>query len=81
MSAAEEHLRAVASPHIIDHSFRTYYFTTIRYELSRPGGSLDREALYVAALLHDTGLFDPDRRVCSTVAGARGARLITAAAG
>jgi len=79
--AAEQHLRAVASPHIIDHSFRTYCFTAIRYELSHNSAPLDREALCVAALLHDTGLFDPNRQGCFIVAGARHARQITAAAG
>jgi HD domain len=79
--AAEEHLRAVASPHIIDHSFRTYYFTAIRYEVSHPPRALDREALCVAALLHDTGLFDPNRQGCFTVAGASKARQITESAG
>lgn len=79
--AAEEHLRAVASAQMINHSFRTYYFTAIRYESSGNADSLDREALCVAALLHDTGLFDPDRRGCFTVAGARQAREITTAAG
>ena len=79
--AAEEHLRAVASPHIIDHSFRTYYFTAIRYEVSHAPRPLDREALCVAALLHDTGLFDPDRQGCFTVAGASKARQITESAG
>lgn len=79
--AAEKHLRTVASPQIVGHSFRTYYFTAIRYELSQNPGPLDREALCVAALLHDTGLFDTDRQGCFTVAGARRARQITAAAG
>jgi hypothetical protein len=79
--AAEDRLRAVASPHIVDHSFRTYYFTAIRYELSGQREPLDREALCVAALLHDTGLFDPTRQGCFTVAGARQAREISAAAG
>lgn len=79
--AAEEQLRSVASAEMINHSFRTYYFTAIRYESSGHTDSLDREALCVAALLHDTGLFDPDRRGCFTVAGARRARQITTAAG
>jgi hypothetical protein len=79
--AAEQHLRAVASPQIVDHSFRTYYFTAIRYELSCSPGPFDHEALCVAALLHDTGLFDAGRRGCFTVAGARQARRITSAAG
>lgn len=79
--AAEEHLRAVASAQMINHSYRTYYFTAIRYESSGQPGFLDREALYVAALLHDTGLFAADRQGCFTVAGARRARQITAGAG
>lgn len=79
--AADEHLRAVASPEMVDHSYRTYFFTAIRYELARDAIPLDREALCVAALLHDTGLFDAERRGCFTVAGARRAREITAAAG
>lgn len=79
--AAEEHLRAVASPQMIDHSFRTYYFSAIRYELSPKPVPLDREELFVAALLHDTGLFDDHRRGCFTVAGATLARQITDAAG
>jgi hypothetical protein len=79
--AAEQLLRTVASPQFINHSFRTYYFTAIRYELSHNPDPLDREALCVAALLHDTGLFDPTRQGCFTVAGAGQARQITAAAG
>jgi hypothetical protein len=79
--AAEEHLRAVASAQMVAHSFRTYYFTAIRYELTDNAAPLDREALCVAALLHDTGLFDADRRGCFTVAGATKAREVTAAAG
>ncbi|AQT80591.1 hypothetical protein B1R94_16940 [Mycolicibacterium litorale] len=67
--AAESHLRSVASQVMIDHSYRTYYFTAIRYELSGRGASLDHEALCVAALLHDAGLFDPGRRGCFTVSG------------
>ncbi|OBI51393.1 hypothetical protein A5706_24675 [Mycobacterium sp. E796] len=81
VGAAEERLRAVASPHIVDHSFRTYYFTAIRYELSGQPDPLDREELCVAALLHDTGLFDPTRQGCFTVSGARLAREITGVAG
>jgi hypothetical protein len=78
--AAEEHLRDVASAQMVDHSFRTYYFTAIRYELSGARAPLDREALCVAALLHDTGLFDDSRHGCFTVAGATKARQVTAAA-
>ncbi len=79
--AAEAYLREVASQEIIDHSYRTYYFTAIRYELDGSPVPLDREALCVAALLHDTGLFDAERRGCFTVAGARRARQIGADAG
>ncbi|TGD86535.1 hypothetical protein BayCH28_17240 [Mycolicibacterium sp. CH28] len=38
------------------------FFTAIRYELSGSPVGLDREALCVAALLHDTGLFDAARQ-------------------
>jgi hypothetical protein len=79
--AADEYLRAVASQEMVDHSYRTYFFTAIRYELTHNQAPLDPEALCVAALLHDAGLFDDERRGCFTVAGARRAREITAAAG
>jgi hypothetical protein len=66
---------------MVNHSFRTYYFSAIRNELSINPTPVDREELFVAALLHDAGLFDADRRGCFTVAGARHARQITGVAG
>lgn len=81
VQAAEDYLRSVASRAMIDHSYRTYYFTAIRYELSDHRAALDREALCVAALLHDVGLFDHNRRGCFTVSGARKAREIMTTAG
>lgn len=79
--AAEDHLRTVASPQMIAHSMRTYWFTAVEYELSKDPAPPDREAIWVAALMHDTGLFDPDRDGCFTVAGARQARRIMTDAG
>ena len=79
--AAEQHLRRVASPQMVNHSFRTYYFSAVRYELSPKPAPLDREELFIAAMLHDTGLFDANRQGCFTVAGASLARQITAAEG
>jgi hypothetical protein len=81
---AEAHLRATSSPEMVHHSFRAYYFTAIRYELSGLDVPLDREALYVAILLHDVGLFEhppPAGQRCFTLAGAREARRIARAAG
>ena len=78
---AEEQLRAVASPQMVHHSLRSYYFSVIRYELGDRLIPLDREEFWVAAMLHDTGLFDDARTGCFTVAGARKARRITGEAG
>lgn len=78
---AEECLRDVAMPAMVNHSFRTYYFSAIAYELAGSRTPIDRETLYVAALLHDVGLFEPSPLVSEhyfTVAGARAARRITA---
>jgi hypothetical protein len=80
---AEDYLRASSSPALAHHSYRAYYFSAIRYELSGLDVPIDREALYVAALLHDIGLFDrarPPGQRCFTVGGAREARRIAAAA-
>jgi hypothetical protein len=81
---AEKLLHEVSTRAMVDHSLRTYYFAGILYELSGSTQPLDREALYVAALMHDVGLFEdprPPGEHCFTVAGAREARRIAAAAG
>jgi hypothetical protein len=81
---AEQYLREVSSEPMVNHSVRTYYFSGIVYDLSGVKQSIDREALYVAALLHDVGLFQtspPATEHCFTVGGAREARRIAKDAG
>ncbi len=81
---AEGYLREVSSVPMVNHSLRTYYFSGILYDLSGVKQPIDREALYVAALLHDVGLFQaspPATEHCFTVGGAREARRIAKDAG
>jgi hypothetical protein len=81
---AENYLRDVSSSPMINHSLRTYYFSAIMYELSGVRQSMDREALYVAAVLHDVGLFQaspPENEHCFSVGSAREARRIAKDAG
>ncbi len=80
---AESFMREVSTPQMAHHSLRTYYFAGVMYELAGSKPVIDREALYVAALLHDVGFHEPrppaDR--CFTIGSAREARRITQAAG
>ncbi|MGD0209523.1 MAG: HD domain-containing protein [Desulfomonilia bacterium] len=81
---AENYLREVSSGPMINHSLRTYYFSGIMYSLSGVRLSIDREALYVAAVLHDVGLFQaspPANEHCFSVGSAREARRIARDAG
>ena len=81
---AENYLREVSSVPMINHSLRTYYFSGIMYSLSGVRQSIDREALYVAAVLHDVGLFQaspPADEHCFSVGSAREARRIARDAG
>jgi hypothetical protein len=81
---AEQFLKEVSSGPMINHSLRTYYFAGIMYELAGRRQSLDREALYVAAVLHDIGLFQdvpPADEHCFSVGSAREARRIAKDAG
>ena len=81
---AEEYLREVSTAPMVNHSLRTYYFSGILYQLSGVKQPIDREALYVAALLHDVGLFrtsPPATEHCFTVGSAREARRIAKEAG
>lgn len=80
----EQLLRGMSSPQMIDHSYRTYWFSAVAYELSEGPPPLDREALYVAALAHDVALFDPSpppHERCFTVGCARRAREVATGAG
>ena len=81
---AENYLREASSEPMINHSLRTYYFSGIMYELSGVRQSIDKEALYVAAVLHDVGLFQaspPINEHCFSMGGAREARRIARDAG
>ena len=71
---AEAYLREVSTLPMVYHCLRTYYFSAILYEGSGVKQSVDREALYVAALLHDVGLFQvsmPPGEHCFSVGSAR----------
>jgi hypothetical protein len=81
---AEAYLREVSSVAMVNHSYRTYYFAALLFQLSREKVRIDREALYVASLLHDVGLFQatkPSTEHCFTVGSAREARRIAQQAG
>ncbi|MGO9120564.1 MAG: hypothetical protein ACLQPD_23480 [Desulfomonilaceae bacterium] len=81
---AEKYVREVSTMPMVNHSLRTYYFSGILYQLSGVKQSIDREALYVAALLHDVRLLQmapPATEHCFTVGGAREARRIARDAG
>jgi hypothetical protein len=81
---AEQYLHETSSKPMVFHSLRTYYFSGILYQLSGVKQSIDKEALYVAALLHDVGLFQvspPAEENCFTIGGAREARRIAKDAG
>ena len=81
---ALSYLREVSTPQMVNHSLRTYYFSGILYELSGLKQSIDHEALYVGALMHDVGLFQsspPATEHCFSVGSAREARRIAKDAG
>jgi hypothetical protein len=68
-SAAEHEARSRLSPALLNHSYRTYAFGAALGALARI--DVDRELLFAAAMLHDTGLAHPVDRVDFTLASAR----------
>jgi hypothetical protein len=70
--AAEVHAQRRLTPALLGHSHRTYAFGAALAELD--GVDVDRELLFVAAMLHDVGLTGPRTRVDFTLASARAAR-------
>lgn len=81
---AESFLREVSSREMVNHSLRTYWFSAVVYELRGAPPGLDRETLYVAAVLHDAFMSDRaclETDHCFTVACAREARRLAKAAG
>jgi HD domain len=78
-SAAEHEARARLSPALLNHSFRTYAFGAALGALADI--DVDRELLFAAAMLHDTGLTPPVDRVDFTLASARVARDVAETVG
>jgi hypothetical protein len=68
-SAAEHEARSRLSPALLNHSYRTYAFGAALGVLANV--DVDRELLFAAALLYDTGLARPVDRVDFTLASAR----------
>ncbi|WP_054815400.1 HD domain-containing protein [Nocardia arizonensis] len=66
--SAEEHARESLSVHLLEHSYRTYYFGRVLAELDR--ARYDDELVYVACLLHDLALEHPTPGRCFAVVGA-----------
>jgi hypothetical protein len=70
--AAREQAERRLSPALLNHSYRTFAFGAALAELQRL--AVDRELLFAAALLHDTGLPTSVRDVDFTLGSARIAR-------
>jgi hypothetical protein len=66
--AAEEEARDVLSPHVLQHSYRTYIFGLALAAVD--GVTVDEELGYVSSLLHDLHLEDPTPGRCFAVVGA-----------
>ncbi|MEE4021930.1 phosphohydrolase [Gordonia sp. PKS22-38] len=59
--------REVVSPHVLEHSYRTYIFGLALAGLQ--GAHIDEELNFVACMLHDTHLEDPTPGRCFAVVG------------
>jgi hypothetical protein len=78
-SAAEHEARSRLSPALLNHSYRTFAFGAALGVLADI--DVDRELLFAAAMLHDTGLARPVDRVDFTLASARVARDVAETVG
>lgn len=65
---AEERARDELSPHVLQHSYRTYLFGLALAGID--GKTVDNELVYVASLLHDLNLEHPTPGRCFAVVGA-----------
>ncbi|MBJ8339281.1 phosphohydrolase [Antrihabitans sp. YC3-6] len=74
--AAEMQARESVSAHVLEHSYRTYYFGRVLAALD--GATYDDEIVYVASLLHDLNLERPTPGTCFAVVG--GTRAVAFAA-
>lgn len=66
--AAENEARESLTPHVLEHSYRTYFFGRALAELD--GTEYNNELAYVASLLHDLQLEHPTPGRCFAVTGA-----------
>jgi hypothetical protein len=81
---AEALVQEACSPPVAHHCFRSYCFAVALHALDPERPPLDREALYVGAVLHDLGLekdLAKPGEHCFTVGTAREARSLAARAG
>jgi hypothetical protein len=65
---AEEHAHDELSPHVLQHSYRTFLFGLALAGID--GKAVDTELVYVASLLHDLNLEHPTPGRCFAVVGA-----------
>ncbi|MEU9808804.1 HD domain-containing protein [Mycobacterium sp. NPDC050853] len=73
--AAEQEARDSVTPHVLEHSYRTYFFGKALAALD--GVEVDDELVYVASLLHDLQLEHPTPGRCfAVVGGERAARFV-----
>lgn len=73
--AAEQEARDCVTPHVLEHSYRTYFFGKALAELDDI--QVDDELVYVASLLHDLQLEHPTPGRCfAVVGGERAARFV-----
>jgi HD superfamily phosphodiesterase len=77
--AAETEAREALSPHVLNHSLRTYYFGRVLADLD--GAAYDDELVYVSCLLHDLKLEEPTPGRCFAVAGGERAAALALDAG
>jgi hypothetical protein len=78
-SAAEHEAHSRLSPALLNHSYRTFAFGAALGALADI--DVDRDLLFAAAMLHDTGLARPVDRVDFTLASARVARDVAETVG
>lgn len=72
--AAEEQAREELSPHVLQHSYRTYLFGLALAGIDER--AVDNELVYVASLLHDLNLEHPTPGRCFAVVGAERAEVL-----
>ncbi|MFQ6393420.1 phosphohydrolase [Nocardia sp. KC 131] len=77
--AAETEARESLSIHILEHSFRSYFFGRVLAELD--GADYDDELAYVSCLLHDLQLEHPTPGRCFAVTGGERAAAFAARSG